>query len=120
MGFVGLAHVSFTAAFTPCVEIGWRLLPDFWGRGLAHEAACSVLQYGFSVLKLPEIVAFTTVSNLPSQRLMQRLGMIHNPKENFDHPLLSPGHPLRRHVLYRLRSDQFTGNGRSLTSGVFA
>lgn len=78
MGFVGLAHVAFSAPFTPCVEIGWRFLPDFWGCGLAYEAAHSVLQHGFSVLNLPEIVAFTAEINLPSQRVMQRLGMTHN------------------------------------------
>lgn len=107
MGVAGLSRVSFTAPFTPCIEIGWRFLPQFWGRGLACEAARSVLCHGFSALNIPEIVAFTTISNLPSQRLMERLGMAHNAEDDFDHPLLPQGHPLRRHVLYRLRPEQF-------------
>lgn len=107
MGFVGLSCVSFIAPFTPCIEIGWRFLPQFWGKGLACEAARSVLCYGFSVLNIPEIVAFTAISNLPSQRLMERLGMTHNAEDDFDHPLLPQGHPLRRHVLYRLSPEQF-------------
>lgn len=105
MGFTGLLHVSFSAPFTPCVEIGWRFLPEFQGLGLACEAARSALHHGFHRLNLPEIVAFTAVANLPSQRLMQRLGMSHDPADDFDHPLLPPGNALRRHVLYRLQAD---------------
>ena len=105
MGFTGLLHVSFSAPFTPCVEIGWRFLPEYWGTGYALEAARSVMGCAFKVLELPEVVAFTTESNLPSQGLMRRLGMLHNPAEDFDHPALPPDHPLHRHVLYRMLKD---------------
>ena len=104
-GFTGLGRVAFDAPFAPCVEIGWRFLPDFWGRGYAFEAARRVLDHAFNTLKLPEVVAFTTVTNVPSQRLMQRLGMLRNPAEDFDHPALPPDHPLHRHVLYRMPRD---------------
>ena len=104
-GFTGLGRVTFDAPFAPCVEIGWRFLPDFWGRGYAFEAARRVLDHAFNTLKLPEVVAFTTVTNIPSQRLMQRLGMLRNPAEDFDHPALPPDHPLHRHVLYRMPRD---------------
>ena len=87
-GLTGLARVAFDAPFTPCVEIGWRFLPEYWGTGYALEAARSVMGCAFKVLELPEVVAFTTESNLPSQGLMRRLGMLHNPAEDFDHPAL--------------------------------
>ena len=104
-GFTGLARATFDAPFTPCVEIGWRFLPEYWGTGYALEAARSVMGYAFKVLNLPEVVAFTAETNLPSQGLMRRLGMLHNPAEDFDHPALPPDHPLHRHVLYRMLKD---------------
>jgi RimJ/RimL family protein N-acetyltransferase len=102
-GFIGLSVPAFHAHFTPCVEIGWRLAPDLWGQGLATEGAQAVLKYGSEVLGLNEIVSFTVPANLRSRRVMEKVGMTHNPAEDFDHPQLPPGHPLRRHVLYRLR-----------------
>jgi RimJ/RimL family protein N-acetyltransferase len=102
IGYVGLNTPQFEAAFTPCVEIGWRLAFDHWGRGYATEAARGVLEYAFEVLKLAEIVSFTVAANARSWRVMERLGMKRSPEEDFDHPKLAEGHPLRRHVLYRL------------------
>jgi RimJ/RimL family protein N-acetyltransferase len=101
-GFVGLSVPRFDAPFMPCVEIGWRLARACWGKGYASEAARAALDFGFASLKLPEIVSFTVVANLPSRRVMERLGMRHDPSGDFDHPVLAAGHPLRRHVLYRL------------------
>lgn len=103
IGYVGLFIPQFEAAFTPCVEIGWRIAAEHWEKGLATEAAQAVLHDGFERLFLPEIVSFTVPDNVRSRRVMAKLGMTHDPAENFDHPLLSAGHPLRRHVLYRLR-----------------
>lgn len=102
IGFVGLNRPSFAAPFMPCVEIGWRLLPAYWGHGYATEAAQAALRFGFTDLALPEIVSFTAILNERSQRVMRRLGMRHYRAEDFDHPALPPGNPLRRHVLYRL------------------
>jgi ribosomal-protein-alanine N-acetyltransferase len=104
IGFTGLAVPRFTAAFTPCVEIGWRLAAEHWGKGYATEAARLALAYGFETAGLSEIVSFTTVSNLRSRAVMGRLGMRRDPADDFDHPSLPAGHPLRRHVLYRIGS----------------
>ncbi len=102
VGYVGLSVPAFEAAFTPCVEIGWRLAASHWGKGYATEAARAALAYGFRTLGLQEIVSFTVPANVRSQAVMQRLGMRRDPAEDFDHPKLPEGHPLRRHVLYRL------------------
>ena len=103
IGFVGLTRAKFDAPFTPATEIGWRLFPDYWGQGFAAEAAMAALQYGFDELELDEIVSFTAIPNTPSQAVMQRIGMTRDPAEDFDHPALTAGHPLRRHVLYRIK-----------------
>jgi len=103
IGFIGLSVPRFEAAFTPCVEIGWRLAAHSWGRGLAIEGARAVVNHGFAVVGLPEIVSFTVPENVRSRRVMEKLGMTHDPRDDFDHPQLPPGHPMRRHVLYRLR-----------------
>jgi RimJ/RimL family protein N-acetyltransferase len=100
-GFIGLSRPRFEAHFTPCVEIGWRLGSAFWRRGFATEGARAVLTFGFDTLRLREIVSFTTETNLPSRRVMERIGMTHNRDDDFDHPNLPPLHPLRRHVVYR-------------------
>src|SRR5262245_8593710 len=100
-GFVGLAKIRFQAHFTPCTEIGWRLAAEFWGHGYATEAAVADLAFGFQTLGLREIVAFTVPTNQRSMRVMERIGMVRDPDDDFDHPGLLEGHPLRRHVLYR-------------------
>ena len=101
-GFVGLSVTDFRAHFTPCTEVGWRLAVEYWGRGYATEAAHAVLDHAFGRLNLGEVVSFTVPANGRSRRVMERLGMTHSPAEDFDHPGLPVGHPLRRHVLYRL------------------
>lgn len=103
VGFVGLAVPSFEAHFTPCVEIGWRLAREHWGHGYATEAATAALAFGFGDRALEEIVAFTVPANIPSRRVMGRLGMRRLPADDFEHPAIAAGHPLRSHVLYRLR-----------------
>jgi RimJ/RimL family protein N-acetyltransferase len=102
VGFVGLAVPSFESSFTPCVEIGWRLGSCFWGNGYAFEAASAVLTFAFDTLNLPEVVSFTVPANRRSRGLMEKLGLRTDPSEDFDHPMLPQGHPLRRHVLYRI------------------
>ena len=101
---MGLAAPSFDAAFTPCVEVGWRLDPAAWGFGYATEAARAALAFGFSELGLGEIVSFTTVTNARSRAVMERIGMTHDSADDFDHPSLAVESPLRRHVLYRIRT----------------
>jgi RimJ/RimL family protein N-acetyltransferase len=103
IGFLGLAVPSFKAHFTPCVEIGWRLGADYWGRGLAAEGARAVVKYAFEELALDSLVSFTVPENIRSRRVMEKIGMTHDASDDFDHPNLPEGHPPRRHVLYRLR-----------------
>jgi RimJ/RimL family protein N-acetyltransferase len=102
IGFAGLSIPAFQAPFTPCVEIGWRLAAEYWGRGLATEAARASVRYAFDTLNLAELLSFTAPANTRSRRVMEKIGMTHNPADDFDHPNLPQGHPLRRHVLYRL------------------
>jgi RimJ/RimL family protein N-acetyltransferase len=103
IGYVGLAVPRFQAAFTPCVEIGWRLSAEHWGQGLATEGARAIAAYAFRNLGLTELLSFTVPGNLRSRRIMEKLGMTRDPADDFDHPGLAQDHPLRRHVLYRLR-----------------
>jgi RimJ/RimL family protein N-acetyltransferase len=107
IGFIGLAVPTFEAAFTPCVEIGWRLAAECWNAGLATEGAREIVRYAFEELGLAELVSLTAIRNERSRRVMAKLGMTHDAVENFDHPRLSAGDPLRRHVLYRLMREKW-------------
>lgn len=101
IGFVGLRIPTHDFPFNPCVEIGWRLATDYWGKGYATEAARAALQVGFNTLGLEEIVAFTSLLNRRTQLLMERLGM-QRESWTFEHPALPPDSLLREHCLYRL------------------
>lgn len=103
IGFVGLAYHDFPAPFTPCVEVGWRLARAHWRRGYATEAARESLRFGFDELGLDEIVSMTYRGNLRSRAVMERIGMSHDPADDFDHPRVPAGHPVRPHVLYRIQ-----------------
>jgi len=107
IGFIGLSVPSFNAHFTPAVEVGWRLAHEYWGKGYATEGALEALKYGFEALHLNEIVSFTAVQNQRSIAVMERIGMHHNPTDDFDHPKLPEGHKLRRHVLYRINQSDW-------------
>jgi RimJ/RimL family protein N-acetyltransferase len=109
LGFTGLSVPGFDAHFTPAVEVGWRLVRYAWGHGYATEAARAALRFGFETKGLQEIVSFTVPANSRSRRVMERIGMTHDPADDFDHPRLPPGHRLQRHVLYRLSSDRWRG-----------
>jgi RimJ/RimL family protein N-acetyltransferase len=102
VGFIGLQRVPFDAAFTPAVEVGWRLAFEAWGLGYATEGAHAALEHGFGMLGLREIVSMNVPSNERSWRVMEKLGMKRAHGEDFDHPRIAEGHPLRRHILYRL------------------
>jgi RimJ/RimL family protein N-acetyltransferase len=106
VGLVGLLRVGFAAPFVdaaaPPVEVGWRLARHAWGRGYAVEAAREAVAVAFDVIGVDEVVSFTVPANQRSRRVMERLGMTHDPAGAFEHPRLPEGHPLRPHVLYRL------------------
>jgi RimJ/RimL family protein N-acetyltransferase len=100
-GFIGLSIPRRVLPFTPCVEVGYRLAREYWGKGIATEGARAALRLGFEEIGMDEIVSFTALLNLPSQAVMRRIGMV-NAHEDFDHPAVPEGSPLRRHCLYRI------------------
>jgi RimJ/RimL family protein N-acetyltransferase len=104
IGWVGLNYTDFPAAFTPAIEIGWRLGSQYWGNGYASEAALAVRDYAFNNLGIKELVSFTVPENKRSIKLMQRLGFSSDPINNFRHPMIETGHRLSEHVLYKLRA----------------
>jgi RimJ/RimL family protein N-acetyltransferase len=110
-GFTGLAVPGHDLPFQPSVEVGWRLARSAWGHGFATEAAREALGVGFDELGLAEVVSFTTVANTRSRAVMERLGMSRDPADDFGHPALARGHPLRPHVLYRIRADAVRSAG---------
>ncbi|NBA98111.1 GNAT family N-acetyltransferase [Pseudomonas sp. R5(2019)] len=107
IGFTGLMNVNFNAPFAPAVEIGWRLARRHWGLGFASEAAWTSLRCAFAQLGLNEVVSFTTRNNLPSQKVMQAIGMQRDLAGDFEHPRLTADDPLRAHVLYRINRAQW-------------
>ena len=108
IGSIGLYHVGYEAHFTPAVELGWRLARPFWGQGHAPEAATACLHHAFATLHLPQVVANTAVANTKSRRVMHKLGMTHDPRDDFDHPRFPEHDPLCRQVLYRVRRDSWS------------
>jgi RimJ/RimL family protein N-acetyltransferase len=85
VGFIGLSVPNFETHFTPCVEVGWRLSREHWNHGYATEGAEAALRFGFQTLQLDQIVAFTVPGNVRSRRVMEKIGMAHNPADDFDH-----------------------------------
>lgn len=116
IGFVGLQVTPPHIPVSPCVEIGWRLAAEHWGKGYASEGASAALEVGFGRLELPEIVSFTAAVNHRSRAVMERIGMRHA-GETFEHPVITPGSPIRTHVVYRLRSTS-TRERESLQGGM--
>ncbi|MDR0228940.1 MAG: GNAT family N-acetyltransferase [Flavobacteriaceae bacterium] len=100
IGFVGLLDITFDVDFAPGVEIGWRMLPQFWGKGYATEAATACLVFAKETLQCSCVYSFTTTFNVRSSNVMQKIGM-HYVKD-FDHPLVPKDHPLLKHVLYKI------------------
>lgn len=106
IGFIGLSIATFDADFTPCTEVGWRLRKEFWNQGYATEGAIACLEFGFKNLQLEHIYSFTATLNLPSERVMQKIGM--SKIGEFLHPRVPDGNRLKPHVLYRSTSGSST------------
>jgi RimJ/RimL family protein N-acetyltransferase len=106
-GYVGLSRPTFDAHFTPCVEVGWRLAAEAWGRGYASEGARAAVRHGFDVAGLEEIVSFTVPQNRRSRRVMEKLGMRHDPADDFLHPRFAEDPRMGPHVLYRLSRERW-------------
>lgn len=115
IGWTGLAIPSFEAHFTPAVEIGWRLASKHWNKGYATEAAKAVLHYAFTKLNLDEVVSFTVVNNKASRRVMEKIGLHHDPEDDFNHPKIESTNPLCRHVLYRLTKEEYLTQHKGLS-----
>lgn len=109
VGFVGLRYQDFDRPFAPCFELGWRLGAQYRGQGFATEGAKASIRHGFDALGLDEVVAFTVPGNGRSRRVMERLGMRYDPRDDFAHPALPADHRLSAHVLYRLRRNEADG-----------
>lgn len=113
IGFVGLSRPGYAVPlpFDPCIEIGWRLAKEFWGRGYASEAATAWLRFGFETLSLDEIVSFTAEINKPSAHVMARIGMRRDQEGDFMHPLIDADHPIAPHILYRINNSDWESVG---------
>jgi RimJ/RimL family protein N-acetyltransferase len=109
-GYIGLQAVDPRYPFAPAMEIGWRLAAEFHGHGYATEGARRVVAYATEALDLPELVSLTTTRNLASRRVMEKIGMVRDPAEDFDNPVVPPSWAGRRHVLYRLALRGLTGH----------
>jgi ribosomal-protein-alanine N-acetyltransferase len=109
IGFVGLHTTKDNMPFSPCVEIGWRLSKQHWGKGYAIEAATKALEYAFNKLNLAEVVSFTTLANIRSMVVMQNIGM-RNSGQNFMHPGIEVSHPQCEHVLYKIIKSEWQKN----------
>ena len=109
IGFVGLHSPTDKMPFSPCIEIGWRLSKQHWGKGYATEAAKEALKFAFTQLNLNEVVSFTTLANERSKSVMQNIGM-HDSHQNFMHPDIEASHPQSEHVLFRIRRSEWQKN----------
>ena len=107
IGFVGIEYVAEDIPGKGSLEIGWRIDKDHWGKGLAPEGAKACLAYAFGPLKVTEVVSFTSKNNLPSQRVMEKIGMTREHENDFDHPAVLDGHPIKPHVFYRIKAADF-------------
>lgn len=113
IGFVGLNRVVAAIPHAPFLELVWRLLPEYWGRGYAPEAAAAALDVAFAALAEEAVYAMTALINQPSIRVMEKLGM-GNTGEVFDHPAVAAGHVLQQHCLYRMRQTMWLSRTRPL------
>lgn len=109
VGFVGVAALPTALPIAPATQVGWRLARDIWGRGYAPEAARAAMDGAFTAPGLAEIVSYTVPANLPSRRVMQKLGLERAAERDFEHPALPEGHPLRQHILYRVTRSAWLG-----------
>ena len=109
IGVAGVRRIPRAMPFAPLVDVGWLLLPAFWGRRYAAEAARAALHDAFTRADLDEVVAYTSRLNEPSRKVMRQLGMTYDPADDFDHPAQAERSPVRSQVLYRLRREGFLG-----------
>jgi ribosomal-protein-alanine N-acetyltransferase len=102
IGYIGTKVFEGKTPFAPCIEIGWRIAAAHWGKGYAPEGARKILEQMRAVCDPDQILSFTATINTKSRKVMEKIGMFHDPAEDFDHPNVEAGHPLQPHVLYRM------------------
>lgn len=85
-------------------EIGWRLVPDKWGKGYASEAARAMAAWAFETLEAPLLCAVCKAENVASAKVMQRLGMRYRGEETwYDSP----------HAVYEMTRDEWRAAGEA-------
>lgn len=102
IGYVGLWPIPNEVVPDAPAEIGWRIASAEWGKGYAPEAARTVLADAFGRLGMTAICSITAVTNIKSRRVMDKIGLHHDPTADFEHSRVPVGSLLRPHVLYRL------------------
>lgn len=105
IGFIGLAKQSWESEFTPCVDLGYRLARSQWGHGFATEGAKACLKAGFEMYGLEQIFAFTPDLNLPSQKVMQKIGMRY--AGELQHPKIDDDSRFKHCVAYSMINMDF-------------
>jgi RimJ/RimL family protein N-acetyltransferase len=108
-GYIGLYWGNFEAPFMPALELGFRLGAQHWNKGYATEGGSAAVEWAFANTDLPEIFSWTAVLNRRSQRVIQKIGLLRDPANDFDHPRVPEGNPLRPHVLFRVTREQWHG-----------
>lgn len=103
IGFIGLAYQDYQAAFTPAVDIGWRLKRSAWGKGYATEGAKRCVDYAFNELDMDRIISTCTKSNSRSELVMCKIGM--TKKGTFLHPKLKDFPNYQKCVWYELKKE---------------
>lgn len=106
IGFIGFHVADFTADFTPCIEISWRLKYSAWNQGYATEGAKACLQFGFTTLGFDTIYSFTAKVNKQSEHIMKKIGMTY--LKDFPHPKVNDNSILKEHVLYKIEQKYYT------------
>ena len=104
IGFIGLLDQSYEAPFTPCTDIGWRLMKEHWHKGFATEGALACLEYGFHRCGLKEVISTAPSINIPSLSVMQKIGM--TKVGEFEHPRLSDYPHIRTCEYYSIKKSE--------------
>nr|WP_086937448.1 GNAT family N-acetyltransferase [Thaumasiovibrio occultus] len=112
VGIVGLVKQTLRGIpNAPLLELLWRIDKRYWGCGYAPEAASACIQFAFEHLNETALYAYTAAINQPSQRVMEKLGMMRL-TQRFDHPSVAKESPLCAHVMYRLAATDWQARQR--------
>jgi ribosomal-protein-alanine N-acetyltransferase len=75
--FIGWAGLAYLPEFDE-IDLGYRFLPNYWGKGFATEVSHAILTYGFDKLALEQIIAIAMKGNTASISVMEKVGMEFN------------------------------------------